>query len=516
MTNSNASWLKNTSLVTGASIIEYAFGLISGILVARSLGPSDFGIYSYVLWLVAFFSGLALGPFTNALLKYLPEARFSKTETSVVDITRLFWRLQSWLLLATACLMLSFAYFAPQLSTIGDSASIAGISVISLFFRSRFRLLVATAHGLERFDVEAISLVLSAVANLIVVFGVFALKLSLNEFLYAYLFTGVLQWVCATLLINKRLPYDDRDMRERVDLRPLRPFLVSTSIVCIISILSNRTLEFFLLKRFSTTMDIGYFAVAVTFFGATVQLMTTGIGATLTPAFSRKVAEFGDAGAGAVFADYLHLFFIFGLAAAGGGALAVPSLVTLLYGEAYAPAETGLFIAQMLSAVFIFNLPFSSYMLSSKYASDRVKVSAFNLLVNTILAIVLIPKFGSVGAVLSFSLTFIFGATVSAVYVKRRLSFTVIQPTSIRIALVFLSTFIACYCLREIHPSKILTILTSPLFLFSYFYLLLRSKVFKREEVDGFLGTFNRIKFLPSKFRDLVSRLLLSTVKYQD
>jgi O-antigen/teichoic acid export membrane protein len=263
-------------------------------------------------------------------------------------------------------------------------------------------------------------------------------------------------------------------------------------------------------------MDIGYFAVAVTFFGATVQLMTTGIGATLTPAFSRKVAEFGDAGAGAVFANYLHLFFIFGLAAAGGGALAVPSLVTLLYGEAYAPAETGLFIAQMLSAVFIFNLPFSSYMLSSKYASDRVKVSAFNLLVNTILAIVLIPKFGSVGAVISFSLTFIFGAAVSAVYVKRRLSFTVIQPTSIRIALVFLSTFIACYCLREIYPSKILTILTSPLFLFSYFYLLLRSKVFKREEVDGFLGTFNRIKFLPSKFRDLVSRLLLSTVKYQD
>jgi O-antigen/teichoic acid export membrane protein len=43
MSKSNASWIKNTSIVTGASIVEYAFGLIAGILVARSLGPSEFG-----------------------------------------------------------------------------------------------------------------------------------------------------------------------------------------------------------------------------------------------------------------------------------------------------------------------------------------------------------------------------------------------------------------------------------------------------------------------------------------
>ena len=291
---------------------------------------------------------------------------------------------------------------------------------------------------------------------------------------------------------------------------------MSTTIVTLISILGNRTLEFLLLKYFSTTIEIGYFSVAVTFFGATVQLMTTGIGATLTPAFARKVAQFGDAGAGAVFNDYLHLFFIFGLAAAGVGALAIPSLVTLMYGAAYAPAETGLFIAQLLSAVFIFNLPFSSYMLSSKYAGDRVKVSVLNIIVNTILALLLIPKFGSIGAIASFSLTFVFGAVVSAAYVKHRLQFTLFQPASIRIMLVFLMTFLACYYSRAISTSKFFIILSSLLFALSYFYLLLLSRVFKQVEIAGFLDFFCRLAFLPPALRDSFSRILLSQVRYLD
>jgi O-antigen/teichoic acid export membrane protein len=514
MSKSNASWIKNTSIVTGASIVEYAFGLIAGILVARSLGPSEFGLYSYTLWLVAFFSGIALGPFTNALLKYLPEARFSKSTLDEFDIAKLFWRLQSWLMLASASLMACFAYLAPELSTTGSSTSILVISILSLFFRSRFRLIVATAQGLERFDIEAISLILSAVVNLAVILIVFALKLSLIEFLYAYLLTGLVQWICASILIRQRLPVRNIPSRSKIDYRYFRPFLVSTTIVTLISILGNRTLEFLLLKYFSTTVEIGYFSVAVTFFGATAQLMTTGIGATLTPAFARKVAQFGDAGAGAVFNDYLHLFFIFGLAAAGVGALAIPSLVTLMYGAAYAPAETGLFIAQLLCAVFIFNLPFSSYMLSSKYAGDRVKVSVLNIIVNTVLALYLIPKFGSVGAIASFSLTFLFGAIASAAYVKHRLQFTLFQPASIRIAFVFLMTFLACYYLRAISTSNFLILLSSLLFALSYFYFLLRSKVFKQAEIAGFLDFSRRLAFLPPTLRDWFSRILLSQVRY--
>jgi O-antigen/teichoic acid export membrane protein len=516
MMKSKAIWIKNTSIVTGASIVEYALGLISGVLVARSLGPSEFGLYSYTIWLVAFFSGLALGPFTNALLKYLPEASFSEAKFNVTDIARYFWRLQFWLMLASASMMACFAYLVPELSTTGHNETIFAISIISLLFRSRFRLLVATAQGLERFDVEAISLVVSAVVNLAAIIIVFALKLSLVNFFYVYLFTGFLQWIIATFLIKRWIPDRNRDSQRQIDFRDFRSFLVSTSIVTVISIIGNRTLEFFLLKNFSTTVEIGYFSVAVTFFGATVQLMTTGIGATLTPAFARKVAQFGDAGAGAVFNDYLHLFLIFGLAAAGVGALAIPSLVTLMYGADYAPAEKGLFIAQLLSAVFIFNLPFSSYMLSSKYAVDRVKVSILNIIVNTILALYLIPRFGSTGAVASFSLTFIVGAIASAAYVRHRLEFTLFKPASFRIGLAFLVTFLSFYYLRELFPSKLFIIVSSLLFLISYLYILLRSRVFKRFEIVGFLAFFQRLSFLSQKFRDSISLLLLSQARCLD
>jgi hypothetical protein len=43
--------LKAAFLVTGSTYASYAFGLITSALIARGLGPDDFGSYAYVIWL---------------------------------------------------------------------------------------------------------------------------------------------------------------------------------------------------------------------------------------------------------------------------------------------------------------------------------------------------------------------------------------------------------------------------------------------------------------------------------
>jgi O-antigen/teichoic acid export membrane protein len=43
--------LGGTLIATGGNLAEYAVGLLVSIVIARTLGPADFGVFSYAVWL---------------------------------------------------------------------------------------------------------------------------------------------------------------------------------------------------------------------------------------------------------------------------------------------------------------------------------------------------------------------------------------------------------------------------------------------------------------------------------
>ena len=43
--------LRNVALVAMASYVESAVGLLAGVLIARTLGPTDYGHYAFGIWL---------------------------------------------------------------------------------------------------------------------------------------------------------------------------------------------------------------------------------------------------------------------------------------------------------------------------------------------------------------------------------------------------------------------------------------------------------------------------------
>ena len=42
---------KAAALMTGSTYISYGLGIIVSALIARDLGPADFGRYAYVVWM---------------------------------------------------------------------------------------------------------------------------------------------------------------------------------------------------------------------------------------------------------------------------------------------------------------------------------------------------------------------------------------------------------------------------------------------------------------------------------
>src|SRR5690606_31590858 len=47
---SGAAAIRAAAMIMGSTYVTYAVGLLVSIIVARSLGPEDFGRYSYVVW----------------------------------------------------------------------------------------------------------------------------------------------------------------------------------------------------------------------------------------------------------------------------------------------------------------------------------------------------------------------------------------------------------------------------------------------------------------------------------
>jgi len=76
--NSRSETLRNTLFSSVGVYTEYLLGMLVSILIARHLGPADFGIYSLVVWLVACGVTLTNAGTTTTTIKFVAELRGSQ------------------------------------------------------------------------------------------------------------------------------------------------------------------------------------------------------------------------------------------------------------------------------------------------------------------------------------------------------------------------------------------------------------------------------------------------------
>ena len=70
--------VRNTLFSSIGVYTEYILGMLVSILIARHLGPADFGIYSLVVWLVSCGVTLTNAGSTTTMIKFVAELRGSQ------------------------------------------------------------------------------------------------------------------------------------------------------------------------------------------------------------------------------------------------------------------------------------------------------------------------------------------------------------------------------------------------------------------------------------------------------
>ncbi len=420
--------LGGTLISTGGNLAEYAIGLFVSIVIARTLGPADFGIFSYAIWLCGTLYFFANHGVPVTTIRFTADSRGRgdlATARAVGErLSRVHWMS---LALVLVCFV-AIAWSIKPSHWAEATPYFIALVVVSVVSKSRYVFLVGVALGHQRYLFSAMAPVVSALVYLLASLAVRHHHPTPLIFLCAYALSAVSAFVVLAIALArdglsvKRGPVPD-ELRQRVRLN-----LGLTAGLAVLSLAANRTVETFVLSNLGTASEIGFFAIAGTLTKGAVDILTAGMQATLMPVMAHASAQRGTAELGPMFNTSMRYYWFIGLVISGAGAFLARPLVLIVYGVPYAPAIVPVQLTIAGAGLAIVGSVIGAFLTTQDRQDDRVRAAAWTLAWNCLLAALLVPYFGLIGASVTFALVRIGSTTIALRYFLRaamlRIEFT--------------------------------------------------------------------------------------------
>lgn len=411
--------LRSVTIVSVATYIEYALGLVFSIWIARTLGPTEFGRYAFTIWLCGWLIICSNHALTTSSTKFIAEAYGAGEPDIAAHIShRLgqYQHLSSFLVLA----LFVIATFIIRPAEWGHSLlPITVLVVIAVAAKAGYGMLAAVAKGQERFEPEAIAAVLAGLVGLPLVIGAALLRQGVVTFVAIFAVASL------TLnLINRVLyrwycqPFTAGPIPESIS-RRLSRHLRLTGALVLLGSFKGSTIEVFLLNTFSTSAAVGFFAIAATLTRGAVQLFSVGLTSTLLPYMAKSFGQHGQEQAARFLSEATRFYWAVGIIIAGLGLVTTPDIVTLMYGNRYVEAIPAIEATLVLAGLLLIGNGIAAFQTVVDRQDDRVRITIVALVANAILGIVLIPSFGLAGAVLTYAGTRFTELGLAIYYLRR-------------------------------------------------------------------------------------------------
>jgi O-antigen/teichoic acid export membrane protein/peptidoglycan/xylan/chitin deacetylase (PgdA/CDA1 family) len=416
---SRLTLLRNVAMLSIASYAELAFGLILGVVIARSLGSTEFGHYAFAVWACGTLITLSNNALTMSSIKFVAEVRGAG---QMEVASALSSRLYRWHGISTAIVLVIFATVSvvhPPEEWRESFALMIPLLVVGAWARSGYMMMAAVGKGNERFEVESVALVLSALTNLLLVSALAWIGGSLAGFFAIYAVCGLLQNLAARILLRRFGILPKPKPLEPALAQRLKRHLLQSGVLVGVGLLGDRTIEVLLLKSFAASEAVGFFAIAGALTKGATYLLAGALTSVLLPAMSRA---FGLGGSGSVvrmLPEAIRFYWFIGVAIAGLGATVAPGAVRLLYGAQYEDAIPAVMVNLMVAGFVLISAAFNAFQTSSDNQGDRIKIAAMTLGVNLVAGVALVPAFGLTGALASLAITKLAAVCFSWAFARR-------------------------------------------------------------------------------------------------
>ncbi|MFM2052466.1 MAG: hypothetical protein RL456_503 [Pseudomonadota bacterium] len=393
--------LRSALLVTGSTYVSYAAGLIASMLIARGLGPADYGRYAYLIWLSGVLVILMNHGLTTSAIRFVSECLGRDDAPAAGALHRWFQRRQGWSILVVGAL---FLVSLPILKPAGFEGHLMLFGMIALIASATkawylFSISVAKGHG--RFGVEAGSVSLLSLANLL---GAGVLAMSghgLDAYMLLFLGISLAHPVMATFQLRRHGIRKGGTECSPVLLERVRPHLFWTMVTTFVFAFSNKSVETFLLNRLAGAEAVGFFTIAATLTRGGVELLSSGLTTVLMPMMANAFGAGGHARVNRIGGDAVRYFHFLGLLLAGLGFFWSTPVIVVMYGESYAPAAFALQMMVIIRGLTLSHAALGALLSITDNQRLRAAESIFAVVVSAGMAIWLVPSLGLQGAILA-------------------------------------------------------------------------------------------------------------------
>lgn len=395
----NAGWLIFGKV--GQMVVNFLIGL----LTARFLGPSNYGLLNYAAAYTAFFTAICTLGINSVLVKEILD-RPAKQGTTLG--TALGLRGVAGVLSALSLMCLTMFVDAGEPETIAV-VSLSGLSLIfqifetfQYWFQSRLESKITAMLTLLAFTITA---VYKAV--------LFALKKSVTFFACAnaldYLLLGIFLFIAYRKHQGDKLRFSWS--YGKVLLKKSRYFILPALMICVYS-----QTDKMMLKQMLSDAEVGYYATAVSLCNVWCFVLTAIID-SLAPSiyeanrtdpvrFRRRNRQL-----------YTVVFYLSVAASALYTLLASPA-IRILYGVEYLPAAAPLRIITWYTAFSYLGVARNMWIVCKNCQKYLIWVYLFAALANVGLNLLLIPRMGASGAALASLAAQIVTVFVAPLFIK--------------------------------------------------------------------------------------------------
>lgn len=335
-------------------LVDLVLPPMASVIVARSLGPTKLGSFSYILWFVAIATILPSAGFTAAASRYLAAYAGQRRP----DLFRALLRtcLTAEVLILSITSIVGLAWVNTSLPS--DQRWFASLLMISILPAGVVGMVTAVNSAMQELRPNVVASISGALVNtagllLAVVMGWGLVGLASATLAMRVCDTGV-RWK----MTKRRLPRYLQTMGEnpsapvrrprlpREVLRELYHFIGDSTVLAILSLVVWNRSEFFFLKRYSTIEQLAYFSVAFTLSQMPAQIVRPFSWAASVGVYAERGRD-SEAGLNAAHIYWRYLVLLVLPASLGLSVISGP-LLRLLYGTRYFDAAPVLMLAAIL------------------------------------------------------------------------------------------------------------------------------------------------------------------------
>lgn len=459
-----AALLRSVFLVTASTYVAYAAGLLASTLIARALGPEDYGRYAYIVWLSGVLVMLMNHGITTSLIRFISEC-IGRGDSSAGDaVYRWFWRRQ-WL--SAVLVALLFAAVIGHATPAGWQGGLLmfGAAVLAASVPKAWYLFqVSAAKGHGRFGMEAGSLSALSLAGLLGAALLLWLRAGLPGFLLLFVALSLahpllLRFMRQRVVVAAGGPAPDEALLARV-----RPHFAWTALLVFAAAFLGPSVSMIFLNRHASAEAVGFFSLSASLTRGGVELLSAGLNSILMPLMAHGYGAAGAARTAAITTTAIRLFHFFGLLLTGVGLFWAAPIVLLLYGARYEPAIA---VFQVLVVVGGLTLPwavFGSLLSTTERQALRFGLTLGAVLLSVAAAWLLVPGRGLAGALIAYAVSTAVAYLVTAAVTVRQARLGLPWSGLIRLTLAALLSALVAAAPLLLHDGLVSKLLAGLLF----------------------------------------------------